>query len=352
MEGLKNRLNEVNCEKIDILSYSYGKTEALISYAYLKFIHALPKFYSSLYHSSVYKNIDKDKRFRLYETLFLRYMRKLIAEKKPDMIVCTHALPSYMLSRLKVFGEISIPVINVYTDYFIHQFWGIQQIDYHFVPTAEAKNFLLKKGTRNDQIFMTGIPIHADISKKQLQREDNIAVSPLSILICGGNLGVGAMDKLIKKMDGNRTIQFYVLCGKNRKLYHKLHNLHARHIIPLNYIKCRKKMNELYERVDAILTKPGGVTISECLFKRKPIFIYHTLPGQEEINLHQLNKLGMVLHLKDWNKQSISLEEQLLAILQDQQRLQVFQDQLSKYHNNLTGDPAQIMAEILKGKII
>jgi processive 1,2-diacylglycerol beta-glucosyltransferase len=61
-------------------------------------------------------------------------------------------------------------------------------------------------------------------------------------------------------------------------------------------------MNDLYDQIDAILTKPGGVTISESLFKRKPIMIYDALPGQEEINLKQLKDLSLVFHL---NKQKI-----------------------------------------------
>ncbi|WVX84143.1 hypothetical protein R4Z09_14775 [Niallia oryzisoli] len=50
-------------------------------------------------------------------------------------------------------------------------------------------------------------------------------------------------------------------------------------------------MNDLYNQIDTILTKPGGVTISESReshFKRKPTLIYDALPGQEEINLQHL----------------------------------------------------------------
>ena len=58
-------------------------------------------------------------------------------------------------------------------------------------------------------------------------------------------------------------------------------------------------MNELYSMADAIITKPGGVTISEALKKGLPIFIHSALPGQEEINLKLLKKLKLVHELND-----------------------------------------------------
>ena len=52
-----------------------------------------------------------------------------------------------------------------------------------------------------------------------------------------------------------------MFCGKNIKLYEKLKRLQNHHVIPYPYISCRvTKMNDLYDQIDAILTKPEGVT--------------------------------------------------------------------------------------------
>ena len=47
----------------------------------------------------------------------------------------------------------------------------------------------------------------------------------------------------------NQPIQFYVLCGKNIKLYEKLKRLQNHHVIPSPYISCREKMNDLYDQM-------------------------------------------------------------------------------------------------------
>lgn len=94
-------------------------------------------------------------------------MRRLIKEKKPDLIICTHGFPSYILNYLKEKGEIETAVINIYTDYFIHCCWGIEHIDFHFVPSHHMRDFLKKKGVKDENIFITGIPIHNKINKQK-----------------------------------------------------------------------------------------------------------------------------------------------------------------------------------------
>ncbi len=314
----------------------------------LKWIQAFPGLYNWIYQSFVYKNVEKNKRYRLYELLFITFMKRLIKEKQPDLIICTHALPSYMLNYLKEKGELRTPVINVYTDYFIHRFWGIKHIDFHFVPSHHMKEFLKNKGVKEEQIFVTGIPIHKKIKKQEGQAVNISSPPSLSVLITGGNLGVGAIEDLIEKIGQEKNIHFYVLCGKNEKLYQKLQTLQKDHIIPLTYINCRSKMNELYDQIDAIITKPGGVTVSESLFKRKPIFVYDALPGQEEINLQQLKQLGVIIHLNKWKDAKNTIEEQLYMFFQNKNQVQQYQDCITEYYHHLIAkDPSQIIEELM-----
>lgn len=331
IEELQLNVPDIECQKAEILSYSYGKAEAIISGAYLKWIHLLPHSYNWLYQQSVYKNIEQEKEFKLYKWLFLAKMKRLLKEYQPDGIVCTHALPSYMLNVLKENDTIQIPVINVYTDFFIHQFWGTTHIDFHFVSCPAMKELLMDKGIPEHRILFTGIPIHHEIKTEPIPLIKQRTQS-LSILVTGGNLGVGAMEQLISSLKPSGRINYFVLCGKNIQLYQKLRKLNHRYIIPLDYISCRKKMNQLYDLVDGILTKPGGVTISEALRKRKPIFIFHALPGQEMINLDQLQQLGVVNYLNDWGE----TESQLISFFESEEQLRKVAINLENYHNLLT----------------
>src|SRR5699024_6982405 len=121
--------------------------------------------------------------------------------------------------------------------------------------------------------------------RKKARPHQPLLKSKARILLSGGNLGVGGLENVIRKIentDFRENIQFYILCGKNQRLFEKLKRMNRNDIVPLPYIQCREEMSRLYDRMDAILTKPGGVTISESLFQRKPIFIFDALPGQEK----------------------------------------------------------------------
>ncbi|MDQ7862230.1 hypothetical protein RCO48_18150 [Peribacillus frigoritolerans] len=82
----------------------------------------------------------------------------------------------------------------------------------------------------------------------------------------GGILNLG--DELKNSTD----FDYLVLCGNNNKLYEEINTWNLPHIKPLPYISSRSEMNKLYEEVDAIVTKPGGVTISESLRKKASDF--------------------------------------------------------------------------------
>lgn len=347
IDYLTQKNPKISCHKVDILSYSYGKIEALVSTIYLKWIHMFPNIYNLIYQLSVYRNINENKRYRLYEGLFLTFMKKLIKEVKPELIICTHALPSYMLSFLKKHGKLTTPVVNVYTDFFIHRFWGVSHIDYHFVPTPFAVELLLKKGVPKNRIFQTGIPVHSKIKKLDRMNE-YVQGSSYSILVSGGNLGVGTIEDLLLKTNVDNKFHYFILCGKNEKLYKKLVKTNRPNITPLKYISCREEMNELYNKVDAIITKPGGVTVSEALLKMKPIFIYNALPGQERINVEQLNRLGVIIELNP----SLMVEEQLSAFFNNKERFETYKKKIFEYHNNFyKKEPYVIIEELLNKEV-
>ncbi|MCY9513443.1 MGDG synthase family glycosyltransferase [Paenibacillus apiarius] len=331
MESIRCIDSSIVCEKVDLFHYSYKKLESLASRFYIKWITIFPKTYSWIYRKTVYNDHQTQHRYPIYERLFLKQMQRLLAEKQPDLLVCTHALPSYIASRLIRNNLLCIPVINAYTDFFVNDVWGGKEIEFHFAPDPYIKQMLLDKGIGEHQVFITGIPVHPKITKRNHRSRDK---TPYSVLITGGSHGIGAIKSLLKKVDRIKNVQFYVLCGNNKKLYRQIKKGYP-HVTPMTYIQSRAEMNALYDRMDGVLTKPGGVTVSESIYKRIPIFIYDALPGQEEINLDHLKRLGLVYHV-DVRSKRADIEEQLLGVLASEQSLQQLQDNLFRYHGQMT----------------
>ncbi|WP_325176788.1 MGDG synthase family glycosyltransferase [Paenibacillus alkalitolerans] len=322
---------DVRCEKLDILSYGFGTVESFISQFYLKWIHWIPGSYSWIYKNAAYRDAHRERRYLIYEILFLRLMQKLISDTTPDLIVCTHCLPSRLASLLKSRRLLSAPVVNVYTDFFINAVWGCEGIDYHFVPDLHMKQALITKGVAGARIFITGIPVHPHITESNNDR--TAKGGRITALLTGGSQGAGMMKALIGKTRPDGNIHYKVLCGKNNRLFSHLIHENYPHVTPIPYIESKAQMNDLYDEADVILTKPGGITVSECIRKGKPIVVYHALPGQEEINLQYLRSLGIVIDWFDWHKEDI--EEKITRILSDRNVAGGLQSNLSHYKSQM-----------------
>ncbi len=321
---LKEIDDSVKIKKVDIFHYTSRLAEQVTSNLYLKVIKMIPSFYSWLYRHNAYRNYVADNRYLFYELVFLKSIKKLINHENPDIIICTHCLPSYLLSLLKKHEHLSIPVINAYTDYFINTLWGIGHIDLHLVPSDAMKHFLQLRGVSREKIAFTGIPIHPQITRKtQETYEKERSVPPFHVLVAGGNLGVGPIEKIFSLTLFSGKIKYFVLCGKNQQLFKKIEQLRSPFLKPISYISSREEMNELYEQMDIVLSKPGGITASECLRKEIPLCLLDALPGQEERNEKYLleEKLAIKINLDE-------LENSLLLFLENEKERKEFQKKL------------------------
>jgi processive 1,2-diacylglycerol beta-glucosyltransferase len=326
---LEKQHNDVDIKKIDVISYTSNFLEKIVSDVYLKWINNVPGSYHWVYKNFINAKSDESSLLKLYKRLFLKKMEQLLADEEPDLIICTHGLPSFLLNELKVKGKTDIPVINVYTDFFMNDMWGKTAIDVHFVPNQQIKSVLLNEfNVREQNIHVTGIPIHEEFLRKTQAKRSQ---GRKKILISGGNIGLGDIVSLLQEVKDSKGFDYLVLCGKNQKLYNQITAWGLSHITPISYVTSRSAMNLLYDQADAIITKPGGVTISEVIQKKLPIFIHSALPGQEEVNLHFLKSKGLVFPLN----RKLPIESQLFQIIMDKQKLSRFNKQMEAYHKEM-----------------
>lgn len=169
MDLLKKHTNGVILKKVDLLSYTNNSLEKMITTGYLKWIRYAPETYNLAYKNLFYVNSKKERPFKWCQLIFLKKMEQLIDEENPDLIVCTHGFPSQLLSQLKLKGKCNVPIINVYTDFFINNVWGSKGIDFHFIPSQKLKEKLLSKNQiPKHSMMVTGIPVHEEITKKAM----------------------------------------------------------------------------------------------------------------------------------------------------------------------------------------
>jgi len=339
IRSLKERINNIDCRKIDFFSYADKLLEKAFRLTYLTWIDHAPQTFDLIYRYFVYPS-KASKHFSWYETKFLDKMEALIEQECPDLIVCTQAFPSFLLSRLRLSGFATPPVINVYTDFFINKLWGIKEIDYHFVPNQDIRQFLINEHAVDPkQIFITGIPIDECF----VPRSSYQSGTPYHILISGGSGGLGDIENLISNLPSDKNYYFSLLCGKNKKLYKEVFSLKLSNLKPLSYIYSRDTMNALYNQAHAIITKPGGVTLSEALAKRLPIFTHSALPGQEEINKQYLLKKELIYTL-DLNE---DIAGQLDLFFKNEEEQKLWHQRVDNYFSQIECPAWQKIIEII-----
>ncbi|MGI5902415.1 MAG: MGDG synthase family glycosyltransferase [Desulfitobacteriia bacterium] len=339
ISSLERRLTDVEYTKIDFLSYADKVLEKAFRFTYLTWIDHAPQSFNLLYRHFIYPS-KSSKHFKWFEFKFLDKMRDLITEENPDLIVCTQALPSFLIDKLRLGGIATPPVINVYTDFFINKLWGLKGIDYHFVPNKEIRAELITKHQiKAENIFITGIPVDECFTPRPSYKPE----PPYNILISGGNEGLGDMDNLISNLSENSDYSFTILCGKNKKLYKEVSSLQKNNIKPLSYISSRETMNLLYNKTDALITKPGGVTVSEALSKRIPIFVHSSLPGQERINKRYLFNQKLI-YLLDPNQ---AVPDQLDQFFKSQNEHKLWRNRVDSYFEQIEGPAWQKIIDIL-----
>lgn len=345
---IEKRTNKIECKKVDLLSYSNQLLEKAVSTFYLKWIHHTPRSYDWAYRHFAYTKNHKHVSFSVIERFFINKLYKLLTREQPDLVICTHGFPSLLMSRLKLSGIVKIPVINIYTDFFMNDIWGRKGIDYHLVPNQEMKQQMIEHyHIKERSIIVTGIPVHESFLKPGKVKSH---YSQKKILIAGGSSGLGNIIDLVKHTGEKSNYQYIILCGNNKKLYHDILKLKLDDIKALPYLSSKEEMNQLYDEVDAIVTKPGGVTISEVLRKGLPIFVHSALPGQEYINLQYLKNQHLVYEID----QQGNLETIISSVLQNELEMRrwkkAVQTYLDKFEIPSTNTLFQLIsANTLKG---
>jgi processive 1,2-diacylglycerol beta-glucosyltransferase len=83
-----------------------------------------------------------------------------------------------------------------------------------------------------------------------------------------------------------------VVCGRNAELKETLEKIEpsARHRVKI--LGLTREIDQLMACADLVVTKPGGLTTSECLARGLPMVIVNPIPGQESRNSDFLLESG------------------------------------------------------------
>ncbi|MCX5703577.1 MAG: hypothetical protein NT066_03695 [Candidatus Omnitrophica bacterium] len=297
-QALYNYLEE-NCPQIDLrLIDILDKTNSFFRFSYTKGYSFVVRHLIFLWRLLFW--ITQVKPFRPVARLIgdilnrlntIRFARFLIREDF-DFIISTHFLPSEIASNLKRAQKIKSRLVTVITDYGVHPFWISDGVDIYIVASGFTKRQLLLEGIAEDKVKECGIPIDQKFlrqyDKASLARKLDLDPAKFTALIMTGSFGLGPLEKIVNAL--YQDMQVLVVCANNKRLFAKLKKRCLKDVRVFGLID---NVQELMSISDIIITKPGGLSISEALnMELVPLFIA-SIPGQEECNARLLKECGI-----------------------------------------------------------
>ncbi len=302
-EALRYRNPSIEVKNLNGLGFFYPRGEKTVDFLYTTVIKHFPSFWGNIYDKeNVFKKLTPVR--NMVNNIAFRKLRRLIDEFKPDCIVATQAFPCGVVADFKKKYNFDIPLLAVVTDYHPHKFWIHDYVDRYVVACDEAQEVLMSHGVPKEKIKIFGIPISVEFSNsyphQDITKEFGFSGDLTPVLIMGGGLGLGPIEDVALHLDKlDFSTQLIVVCGRNKKVYDWfIKNKHKFHkpIFPFAYVDC---VNKLMDFSDIIITKAGGITVSEALAKGLAIVITNPIPGQEERNVKYLLKQEAIVKADD-----------------------------------------------------
>ena len=231
----------------------------------------------------------------------MKKLTYLVKTFKPDIIVNT--FPMLVVPEFRKKTGLKIPVVNVLTDYGLHKNWLHKEVDKYYVASENLKFDIMEKGIPKNKIKVTGIPIdpnfEGNYDRELLFEEYHLDINKPVILIAAGAYGVlKDIEDTITRLLYESNNQIIVVCGKNIELRKKLTEkfVEDKNVRILGYTN---KMYDLMKMATVMVTKPGGITLSEALAVQVPLLLYRSVPGQERENSLFFVRNGAAIIVED-----------------------------------------------------
>jgi processive 1,2-diacylglycerol beta-glucosyltransferase len=290
-------------QHLDVLKYTNKVFRHLYSKAYIDLVNNAPEVLGWLYDylDDPRKNDPIRAAFdRLNANPFIRYLHRY----KPDVAICTHFLPSGIISSLKGEGKVKVLNMVVVTDFDVHAMWLCRHVEQYFVALEETRVHLRAMGVADSLVTVTGIPIDPVFTepkdKRAMRRKHGLREERFTILVSAGGFGVGPVGHMMKSLARlSHPAQVVAVCGRNEALKDELtqtvKELPTGSMVSFNLVGFTTLMDELMTAADLFVGKPGGLTTSEVLSKGLPMVVINPIPGQEERNSDHLLEEGAAI---------------------------------------------------------
>jgi len=231
-----------------------------------------------------------------YVVMTYDLIARLMREHEPDVVVVT--FPTYQ-SPLDMYRRITgddTPMATVITDLVsLQRMWFYKGVDLCLTPTQIAADLAVKHEIPPERVQITGLPVNpalADAPASKAQARIDLGWDPdLFTVLAVGSKRVEGLERFTHVLNhAGFAYQIVAVAGGNNELYEKWEQTEWH--VPAHLYNFVKTMPDFLHAADCVISKAGGLIVTESFACGLPIFLMQVIPGQETGNAQLVVREG------------------------------------------------------------
>jgi processive 1,2-diacylglycerol beta-glucosyltransferase len=206
-----------------------------------------------------------------------RGLSRLIAERRPDVIVSTYPGVTEVLGHLRAKGRISVPVVSAITDLAGLQYWAHPGVDLHLITEPESLDEVRRIAPGSRVVCVRGLtspdferPLGEDAARGALALPQG---GPL-IVVSGGGWAIGDLGGAARAaLDVDPAATVLVLCGRSDTARAGLQRRFAGEP-RLRTLGFTDQMGDVLAAADVLIHSTAGLTVFEARLRGCRVISY------------------------------------------------------------------------------
>jgi processive 1,2-diacylglycerol beta-glucosyltransferase len=243
-------------------------------------------------------------------------MRRAVAAARPDAIVSTYPGATEVLGRLRLRGELGVPLVSAITDLAALRYWAHPGVDLHLITHPESEEEVRTvAGSRARVVAVRGLNdprFAAPPSRDEGRRALGLPLDGKVVVVSGGGWGVGDVAGAVEEALALRVARVVVMCGRNEALRARLAERFGdeERVVLLGFTT---QVPELFAGADALVHSTAGLTVLEAWVLGCPTISYGWGRGHIRANNRAYVRFGIADVARDRGELEVALRRALAA---------------------------------------
>lgn len=314
-EALEKR--GVKADVVDVLSFAPERVNRFICGIHNFAYRYMPWLFKNGY-SVAEKETGAGRTVKLPRRMFSKAaLYDRIIENGYFATICVHVFAAKAMTGLRAdYKGVDIPSYFVATDYTCSPGVGRTEMDGYFIPHASLEDEFAGHGVPREKLIPSGIPVSAKFSSLPAKDEARARLglntdANVALMMCG-SMGCGPLEDAVRafgRRENGPDARLVVICGTNGRVRERIDEMNEKNVRTEGFVN---DMENYLAAADVVVTKPGGLTTTECAVAGKPLVLINAVAGCETYNMEFFTHNGMAVEAPEDGEALVAFVKELM----------------------------------------